>query len=256
MSILSFHATKVFNTFEGGAIICPDAKTKQRFDYLKNFGFADEVTVVAPGINGKMNEVQAAFGLLQLRHVDQAIEARGRIDARYRQVLADVPGIRVVPPPARASRNYSYFPVLVEPEYGMSRDDLYEVLRKNDILSRRYFYPLISEMPMYRGIPSAASPRRLMPSWRSMCLSWSRPNAAQTSFILPLMPGATTVVSLTKPKFFRWSMRCLVRASGQMIAPPSKVLNTLVAWKLRMDMSPCSSTDTPSSRTPNAWAAS
>lgn len=157
MSILSFHATKVFNTFEGGAIICPDAKTKQRIDYLKNFGFADEVTVVAPGINGKMNEVQAAFGLLQLRHVDQAIEARGRIDARYRQALADVPGIRIVPPPARASRNYSYFPVLVEPEYGMSRDDLYEVLRKNDILSRRYFYPLISEMPMYRGIPSAAS---------------------------------------------------------------------------------------------------
>lgn len=157
LSILSFHATKVFNTFEGGAIICPDAKTKQRIDYLKNFGFADEVTVVAPGINGKMNEVQAAFGLLQLRHVDHVIEARSRIDALYRQALADVPGIRPVAPPARATRNYSYFPVLVEPEYGMSRDALYELLRENDILARRYFYPLISEMPMYRGIPSAAS---------------------------------------------------------------------------------------------------
>jgi dTDP-4-amino-4,6-dideoxy-D-glucose transaminase len=156
MSILSFHATKVFNTFEGGAIICPDAKTKQRIDYLKNFGFADEVTVVAPGINGKMNEVQAAFGLLQLRYVDQAIEARSRVDARYREGLAGVPGIRLVPPPERASRNYSYFPLLVQPEYGMSRDELYERLRQHDILARRYFYPLISEMPMYRGMPSAA----------------------------------------------------------------------------------------------------
>lgn len=157
MSVLSFHATKVFNTFEGGAIICPDAKTKQRIDYLKNFGFADEVTVVAPGINGKMNEVQAAFGLLQLRHVDKCIEARCRIDARYREALADVRGLRMLPPPAPASRNFSYFPVLVGPEYGMGRDELYEILRQHNVLARRYFYPLISEMPMYRGIPSAAS---------------------------------------------------------------------------------------------------
>ena len=155
LSVLSFHATKVFNTFEGGAIICPDAKTKQRIDYLKNFGFVDEVTVVAPGINGKMNEVQAAFGLLQLSYVDRSIAARQRIDQLYRAALADVAGITLLRPSPDATQNHSYFPVLVGDEYPLSRDELYSKMRTHDILSRRYFYPLISEFPMYRGLPSA-----------------------------------------------------------------------------------------------------
>lgn len=159
LSILSFHATKVFNTFEGGAIICPDAKTKQRIDYLKNFGFADEVTVVAPGINGKMNEVQAAFGLLQLRYVDAAINARKHIDDRYRKGLTGIAGIAPFKPLADSTQNYSYFPILVDEGYSMSRDALYQSLKDHGILSRRYFYPLISEMPMYRGLPSAAPGR-------------------------------------------------------------------------------------------------
>lgn len=156
LAVLSFHATKVFNTFEGGAIVCPDLKTKQRIDYLKNFGFADEVTVVAPGINGKMNEVQAAFGLLQLRHVDHAIEARRNIDSKYREELGDVTGITFPELQPDIVTNFSYFPVLVGPEYPISRDALYQELKTRGILSRRYFYPLISDMPMYRGMPSAS----------------------------------------------------------------------------------------------------
>lgn len=159
LSVLSFHATKVFNTFEGGAIVCPDAKTKQRIDYLKNFGFADEVTVVAPGINGKMNEVQAAFGLLQLRYVDAAISARRRIDEQYRKGLAEIAGITVFKPFADTTQNYSYFPILIDDNYPLSRDALYQRLKDQGILSRRYFYPLISDMPMYRGLPSAALDR-------------------------------------------------------------------------------------------------
>lgn len=155
LSVLSFHATKVFNTFEGGAIICPDAKTKQRIDYLKNFGFADEVTVVAPGINGKMNEVQAAFGVLQLRYLDRAINARRQIDDLYRRDLAGIAGITAFQPNPNATQNYSYFPILVNDSYPLSRDTLYLRLKEEGILSRRYFYPLISEMPMYRGLPSA-----------------------------------------------------------------------------------------------------
>jgi len=156
LSILSFHATKVFNTFEGGAIICPDAKTKKRIDDLKNFGFADEVTVVAPGINGKMNEIQAAFGLLQLQHIDKAIDRRREIDSQYRARLSSVPGISCAQFPTEASSNYSYFPILIAKEYPLSRDGLYEKLRQQDVYARRYFYPLISEFPMYRGLPSAA----------------------------------------------------------------------------------------------------
>jgi len=155
LSILSFHATKVFTTFEGGAIISPDEKTKKRIDYLKNFGFADEVTVVAPGINGKMNEFQAAVGLAQLKHIDHALEARRAIDARYREQLNGIPGISCLPPPDSKRHNYSYFPLFVTPEYRMSRDDLYNKLREEGIYARRYFYPLISEFPMYRGMPSA-----------------------------------------------------------------------------------------------------
>ncbi|MEI6207095.1 MAG: DegT/DnrJ/EryC1/StrS family aminotransferase [Desulfuromonadales bacterium] len=157
LSILSFHATKVFNTFEGGAIICPDAKTKKRIVDLKNFGFVDEVTVVAPGINGKMNEVQAAFGLLQLKHIDKVIDRRRQIDAQYRKQLISVTGITCPPLSIEATSNYSYFPVLVEKEYPLSRDALYEKLRQCNIYARRYFYPLISEFPMYSGLASSLS---------------------------------------------------------------------------------------------------
>lgn len=157
LSILSFHATKVFNTFEGGAIISPDAKTKQRIDHLKNFGIADELTVTAPGINGKMSEINAAFGLVQLKHIDKAVLQRQAIDERYRAELADVTGITLYQHDKNANSNFSYFPILVEADYPLSRDKLYEKLKENNILSRRYFYPLISNMPMYRGLPSAAS---------------------------------------------------------------------------------------------------
>lgn len=156
MSILSFHATKVFNTFEGGAIICQDAKTKQRIDRLKNFGIADELTVTAPGINGKMSEINAAFGLVQLKHINSAIEQRKKIDLSYREALSSIRGITIPSPSEHSNSNYSYFPVLIEPEFRVSRDELYLELKRNDILSRRYFYPLISNMPMYRGIESAA----------------------------------------------------------------------------------------------------
>ncbi|MBN2469072.1 MAG: DegT/DnrJ/EryC1/StrS family aminotransferase [Deltaproteobacteria bacterium] len=157
LSILSFHATKTFTTFEGGAIICPDAKTKKRIDDLKNFGFHDEVTVVAPGINGKMNEVQAAFGLLQLKHIDKAIARRREIDAQYRKDLSSIPGISLPALPVDTKYNYSYFPILVEKNYLLSREELYEKFHRYNIYPRRYFYPLISEFPMYRGLASASA---------------------------------------------------------------------------------------------------
>jgi dTDP-4-amino-4,6-dideoxygalactose transaminase len=157
LSILSFHATKVFNTFEGGAIICHDAKAKQRIDHLKNFGFVDETTVVAPGINGKMSEINAAFGLLQLNHIDYAVETRRQLDSYYREMLQGVKGIRVPSHLPNVLPNYSYFPVLVERDYPIGRDILYQLLRDEGIFARRYFYPLISEFPMYRGLPSASS---------------------------------------------------------------------------------------------------
>lgn len=157
LSILSFHATKVFNTFEGGAIISPDTKTKQRIDRLKNFGIVDELTVTAPGINGKMSEINAAFGLVQLKHIDQAMQKRQAIDTRYREALSGVQGITIYKHNCDANSNYSYFPLLVEPDYPLSRDELYEKLKDNNVLSRRYFYPLISNMPLYRGLPSATT---------------------------------------------------------------------------------------------------
>ncbi len=155
LSVLSFHATKVFNTFEGGAIICPDAKTKQRIDHLKNFGFVDEVTVVAPGINGKMSEINAAFGLLQLKHIDGALARRKEIDATYRQQLVGVKGIRCLNDAGEKLVNHAYFPILVQPDYTQSRDALYQKLKDHGIYARRYFYPLISDFPMYRSMPSA-----------------------------------------------------------------------------------------------------
>jgi dTDP-4-amino-4,6-dideoxygalactose transaminase len=156
LSILSFHATKVFNTFEGGAIICPDAKTKQRIDHLKNFGFVDEVTVVAPGINGKMSEINAAFGLLQLKGINAALQKRQAIDAYYREALADIKGIHCLSDGHETTANYAYFPILVQSEYPLTRNQLFEKLRDSGIYARRYFYPLISDFPMYRGLPSAS----------------------------------------------------------------------------------------------------
>ncbi len=155
LSVLSFHATKVFNTFEGGAIVCPDAKTKQRIDHLKNFGFVDEVTVVAPGINGKMCEFNAALGLLQLQHIGEAMACRKEIDAVYRQQLAGVKGIHCLGDAGEKVANHSYFPILVQPDYPLTRDELYQKLKDHNIYARRYFYPLISDFPMYRGMPSA-----------------------------------------------------------------------------------------------------
>ncbi|MGM9516472.1 DegT/DnrJ/EryC1/StrS family aminotransferase [Roseateles sp. DB2] len=155
LSVLSFHATKVFNTFEGGAIICPDAKTKKRIDHLKNFGFVDETTVIAPGINGKMSEFNAALGLLQLQHVEEAIARRRQLDQLYREKLAAVPGIHCLAHDPDAQTNFSYFPILVRPEHRCSRDGLYTKLKAQGIHPRRYFYPLVSSFPMYRGLPSA-----------------------------------------------------------------------------------------------------
>lgn len=155
LSILSFHATKVFTTFEGGAIVCSDIKHKKRIDYLKNFGFSDEVTVVAPGINGKMNEMQAAMGLVQLKHIDQAFSAREKIDQNYRKHLQKVRGISCVSLFPLLRYNYPYFPILVDDKYPLTRDELYLKLKNNNIFSRRYFYPLITDYPMYRGLPSA-----------------------------------------------------------------------------------------------------
>ncbi len=155
LSILSFHATKVFNTFEGGAIVSPDAKTKRRIDHLKNFGFVDEVTVVAPGINGKMSEFNAALGLLQLKYIDIAIGRRQLLDQRYRSGLADIKGLSCLPPIGHRS-NYAYFPIMIGQEFPVSRDELYHHLKQHGIHLRRYFHPLISSFPMYRGLPSAA----------------------------------------------------------------------------------------------------
>lgn len=156
MSTLSFHATKTYNSIEGGALVCHDEKTKQRIDYLKNFGFAGETTVVAPGINGKMDEIRAAYGLLELKYVDAAIEKREQVAKQYREFLKDIPGISCLQNIPTVRHNYSYFPIFVnEKEYGINRDELYENLKKENIYGRRYFYPLISEFATYRGLESA-----------------------------------------------------------------------------------------------------
>lgn len=178
LSVLSFHATKVFNTIEGGAIISHDDSTRRRIDLLKNFGIADETTVVAPGINGKMNEIQAAYGLLQLKHIDHAIMERGRIDAHYREELADIGGIKVPPVPQDLAWNYAYFPIVVQPDYPLTRDRLWQVLLEEDIVARRYFYPLISSFHLYKNA-AGAKPGNL-------------PNAHRVSdnvICLPLYPG-------------------------------------------------------------------
>lgn len=156
MSTLSFHATKVYNTIEGGAMVMHDEKTKQRIDYLKNFGFADEVTVVGPGINSKMDEIRSVYGLLNLKQVDKAIEARHQVAIKYREALRNVDGITFFDDMPGVRHNYSYFPIFVDAEkYGMTRDELYFKMKSQNVLGRRYFYPLISEFSTYRGLDSA-----------------------------------------------------------------------------------------------------
>lgn len=157
LSMLSFHATKVFNTFEGGALVTNDPDLKKRIDFLKNFGFADEVTVVAPGSNGKMDEFRSAFGLLQLERVDGEIAKRKTVAEYYRENLADVKGIKMLYDLPEVHHNYAYFPIEIDPAaYGMSRDALYDMLKSQDIFTRRYFYPLCSNFPTYKSLPSAA----------------------------------------------------------------------------------------------------
>jgi dTDP-4-amino-4,6-dideoxygalactose transaminase len=173
LSVVSFHATKVFHTFEGGAVISRDAARKRHVDRLKNFGFVDETTVVATGINGKMNEFQAAMGLVQLRYVDAAIARRAAIASRYRERLRDVPGIECVPEAGQRRATYGYFPILVGDGYALARDALYGRLREHGVMARRYFFPLISDFPMYRHLPSAARERLPVAADRSdriLCL--------------------------------------------------------------------------------------
>ncbi len=156
MSTLSFHATKVYNTVEGGALIMHDEATKKRIDYLKNFGFAGETTVVAPGINSKMDEIRSAYGLLNLKQVDAAIEARHQVAVKYREALRGVEGIRFMEDIPGVRHNYAYFPIFIDEEkYGMTRDELYFKMKEHNVLGRRYFYPLISEFSPYKGLESA-----------------------------------------------------------------------------------------------------
>lgn len=180
LSILSFHATKVFNTFEGGAIISPDAETKMHIDQLKNFGFIDEVTVTAAGINGKMSEINAAFGLLQLKYVDEAVARRKKIDVFYREKLKAVKGVSFPRLTNGSTQNYSYFPVLINASFPISRDELYQKLKDENIFARRYFYPLISQFPMYSDLTSA-QPNNLIAATK----------AANEILCLPIYPDLT-----------------------------------------------------------------
>ena len=156
-AVVSFHATKVFNTFEGGMLVASSTDTKAKVDHLKNFGFIDETTVIEAGLNGKMSEFNAAVGLLQLQDLEAVLLRRAVIDAKYRELLEGVRGISCLKPVRQKKRNYAYFPIFVGKEYGMSRDALYEHLKKQGVHGRRYFYPLISDFPMYRNLPSAAA---------------------------------------------------------------------------------------------------
>ena len=155
MAVVSFHATKVFNTFEGGLLVCGSAEQKQTVDYLKNFGFQSEVSVVAPGINGKMSEFSAAVGLAQLEDFESVIDSRGEIDGLYRRLLEPVQGIRVQPPIGQIKRNYAYLPIFVQDSYPLGRDALHAKLADRGVYSRRYFYPLISEFPPYQSLSSS-----------------------------------------------------------------------------------------------------
>lgn len=174
LSSISFHATKVFNTFEGGAIICPDKKTKQHINNLKNFGIVNETTVVAVGINGKMSEINAAFGLLQLKHIDAAIQKRKDIHHFYHDTLGKTEGIKLPTPVNQAVSNHSYYPIIIEPTYHLSRDELYEELRRHNIYARRYFYPLISSHMMYqRSVDEGILKNAKSVSEKILCLPMS-----------------------------------------------------------------------------------
>lgn len=180
LSVLSFHATKVFNTFEGGAIISKDSKTKERIDRLKNFGFDNEDNVVATGINAKLNEFQAALGLLQLDYIDQALSRRAEIDARYREAIHKIPGLACMSKSHLEVANYSYFPIFVKDEYPLGRNDLCLRLKDDGIIARRYFYPLISQYPMYRELSSASDSRLIVAA-----------EAASRVLCLPIYPELT-----------------------------------------------------------------
>nr|WP_052285291.1 DegT/DnrJ/EryC1/StrS family aminotransferase [Kluyvera genomosp. 1] len=173
LSILSFHATKVFNTFEGGAIICNTPEMKKKIDQLKNFGFVDEVTVVAAGINGKMSEVNAAFGLLQLSHLEKAVKLRRKISEIYDAELSGIQGVKLLSVADGVNRNYSYYPLLITEDFPCSRDSLYNRMKEENIFARRYFYPLISDFPMYKNKASSQKenlPRAGLRSQQVICL--------------------------------------------------------------------------------------
>jgi len=180
LSTLSLHATKVFNTFEGGAVICRDAEMKKRIDQLKNFGIIDETTITVAGSNGKLSEIHAAMGLAQLPHIDACIARRGQIDAAYRTALKDIPGLMPVPKLGQTRANYAYFPIIVGDDFPLNRDALYEALRESNILTRRYFHPLLSRLPMYADLPSAV-PSNLPVATRM----------AQRVLCLPIFPAMT-----------------------------------------------------------------
>jgi dTDP-4-amino-4,6-dideoxygalactose transaminase len=177
-SILSFHATKAFNTFEGGAVVAGSAEGKRAVDSLRNFGIADEVTIPAVGTNAKMSEFNAALGVLQLDYFDSVREGRRAVDSRYRAALADIDGLDALAIPEGVEPNFSYFPVLVRDDYGLSRDALYDRLKSEQIYSRRYFYPLLSSLPMYRALPSAAAANLPVAT-----------RAAKQILCLPIYPG-------------------------------------------------------------------
>ena len=183
LSVLSFHATKVFNTFEGGAIVSPDLETKTQIDYLKNFGYENETSVIAVGINGKMSEFNAALGLLQLKYVDGAIAQRQAIAVDYQSRLEGVTGVEIVGPFGQKKANYSYFPILINDKFRLSRDGLYESLKSIGINTRRYFYPLISEFPIYQHLPSSDGTN----------LSVAH-DASQQILCLPIYPGLETTI--------------------------------------------------------------
>lgn len=163
ISTISFHATKVYNTIEGGALVCHSAEMKRLIDQLKNFGFEDETVVLAPGINSKMDEIRSAYGLLNLQQVDDAIAARKRVARRYTEAIKQIKGIRLFPYVESQGAeqgfgwNCAYYPILIDAEqYGMTRDELYEKMKAANIYGRRYFYPLITAFEPYKDYPSAA----------------------------------------------------------------------------------------------------
>lgn len=156
---LSFHATKAFNTFEGGAVVSREAEGKRAVDAVRNFGIADEVNIPVVGTNAKMSEINAAFGMVQLEHFEDVRRRRRQIDTRYRERLSAIEGIDLVPIPDGVESNFSYFPIMVRDSFSLSRDALYEALKAEGIYSRRYFYPLLSSLPMYADLPSAAAGR-------------------------------------------------------------------------------------------------